>query len=187
MDRVWGAHLLEHYRRLRSVGRRPGEQLNHRDAFLLLTCRVAGVVASSGEAARCSAHFATTRKACTLEGPDAGGTPVGVEGEEQPAVPEQRIRRDLDVPRWSCNRKVGARLLASSARSACRVAIKDSVALRIASAASQLLGFVDGKPLQACSRFCSCPVFRQPAVVGDPGEFFESSGRRRQRLVVRRL
>jgi hypothetical protein len=27
----------------------------------------------------------------------------------------------------------------------------------------------DGKLPQACSRFSSCPVFRQPAVVGDPG------------------
>jgi len=47
------------------------------------------------------------------------------------------------------NRKVGAQLLAWSARSACRVAIKYSVALRIASAASRLLGFVAGREAAA--------------------------------------
>jgi hypothetical protein len=65
-----------------------------------------------------------------------------------PAVPEQRIRRDLDAALVR-NRKVGAQLLALSARSACRVAIKYSVALRIASAASRLLGFVAGREAAA--------------------------------------
>jgi hypothetical protein len=49
----------------------------------------------------------------------------------------------------------------------------------------------DGKPLQACSRFSSCPVFRQPAVVNDPWEFWfrlvESSSRRPATLSCSRL
>jgi hypothetical protein len=97
-------------------------------------------------------------------------------------VPEQRIRRDLDAALVR-NRKVGAQLLALSARSACRVAIKYSVALRIASAASRLLGFVAGREAAAgVFSLFSCPVFRQPAVVSDPWEFWirlvESSSRR---------
>ena len=39
VDRVGDAHLLEHYRRLRPVGRGPSEQLNHRAAFLVLSSR----------------------------------------------------------------------------------------------------------------------------------------------------
>jgi hypothetical protein len=59
-----------------------------------------------------------------------------------------------------------------SARSACRVATKYSVALRIASAASRLLGFVAGREAAAgVFSLSSCPVFRQPAVVSDPGNF----------------
>jgi hypothetical protein len=53
------------------------------------------------------------------------------------------------TPRWSHNRKVGAQLPALSERSACRVAIKYSVALRVASAASRLLGFVAGREAAA--------------------------------------
>jgi hypothetical protein len=46
-------------------------------------------------------------------------------------------------------RKVGAQLPVLSARLACRVAIKYSVALRIASAASRLLGFLAGREAAA--------------------------------------
>ena len=72
MDRVGSAHLLEHYRRLRPVGRRPSEQLNHRDAFLVLSCRIAGAVASGGGAAR-----RASAEGLRAGGSDAGrGTPV---------------------------------------------------------------------------------------------------------------
>jgi hypothetical protein len=63
-------------------------------------------------------------------------------------VPEQRFRRDLDaalVPQ-SKGRRAVARLERALG---CRIAIRYSVALRIASAASRLLGFVAGREAAA--------------------------------------
>lgn len=82
------------------------------------------------------------------------------------------------------NRKDGAQLPALSARPACRVAIKVFGSVSHPRRRACLASSPDGKPPQACSRFSSCPVFRQSAVVSDPGEAWfrlvESSSRRQQ-------
>ena len=43
VDRIRDAHLFEHYRRLRPVRRGPSEQLNHCEAFLVLSSRLDGL------------------------------------------------------------------------------------------------------------------------------------------------
>ena len=118
-----------------------------------------------------------------LQVPAARRAPrAGVEGEEQLAVPEQRFRRDLDaalVPQS----KVGAQLPALSARSACRVAIKYSAALRIASRRRACLAS-SPDPLQRVLAFPHVRSSVSPRWSVTPGNFgldwSKSSSRRRQ-------
>lgn len=107
---IGDAHLVEHYRRLRPVRRRPSEQLNHRDTFLVLPCRIADVDASM------IPHFAATPRAPQLT---TGARPNA----------------------WTSWLHAG-----------------HHEPLRRA----QLALSPHERPPQACSRFCSCPVFRHP-------------------------
>jgi hypothetical protein len=109
---------------------------------------------------------------------------AGVEGKEQRAMPEHRFRRNLDaalVPQ-SKGRRAVARLERALGLS-CHDQVFGRASHRIRSVALAWLRRRRGSRPQACSRFFSCPVFRQPAVVSDPGEFWftlvESSSRRR--------
>lgn len=128
---------------------------------LLLSCQGQSAISTAGRH-REMANEASARPASR---PSVGVTALAQQTASQPRLRRHRLAQisanhrnpgkavavsdATSTPRWSRNRKDGAQLPALSARSARRAAIRYSVALRIASAASRLLGFVAGREAAA--------------------------------------